>query len=73
MIALTSHARPVAIAAPPIPQLNTATNRKSSRMLAAAFEIVVTRPSPGLLAVISSGWNAIESIWNGMKHASTRP
>ena len=38
-----------------------------------AFEIVVTRPSPGRLAVISSGWNAIESIWNGIKHASTRP
>ena len=73
MIALTIQASPVAIAAPRIPHLKTATNSASSRILATALEIVVIRPSPGRSAVISSGWKAMDIIWNGIKKASTRP
>ena len=68
-----TQARPVANAAPSMPHPNPATKAQSSRMFITAFAIVTASPSPGRSAVISREWNAMLSIWKGMKTDSTRP
>ena len=53
--ALTIQARPVATAAPSMPQPKPATKSQSSRMLTAALARVTASPMPGRSAAISRG------------------
>ena len=65
--------RPVAMAAPATPHLNTAMNRASSTMLVRPAATVTFRPSLGFSAAMKKLWNTFCSMKANVKPVTMRP